>query len=217
MNAVPGKSIHLDIVSDVVCPWCFIGYRRLERAMQELEGRISFQIQWRPFELNPHMGPDGEEVMEHLMRKYGQTRKAISASRERIVAIGADLGIDLGGRYERRIYNTFAAHQALHWAREEGRETEFNLALFHEYFEKGNNPSDPQVLSRVAVSLAMDGGRVYEIVAAGLYAEAVRAEQQHYLALGIHSVPAFIGGGKFLISGAQEPAVLVAALQKLAA
>lgn len=210
-------TVALDIVSDVVCPWCYIGYRRLERAMVELEGRIGFAIQWRPFELNPQMGPDGEDVMEHLTAKYGQTREAMTATAERISGIAAELGIDLKGRYGGRIYNTFGAHQALFWAREQGCETEFQLGLFAEYFERGHDPSSPETLARVAQSLGLDGAEVCASVASGLHADAVRAEQRRYLDLGIHSVPAFIVEGKYLISGAQEPAVLVGAFEKLAA
>ncbi len=217
MTVATATTITLDIVSDVVCPWCYIGYRRLEQAMSQLDGHIGFEIRWRPFELNPQMGPEGEDVMDHLTRKYGQTREAMTAAGKRIAAIAVDLGINLSGRYQGRIYNTFDAHQALHWAREQGVETAFQLGLFNAYFERNLNPSAPAVLAEVAESLGLDGAEVCTAVDSGRYAEAVRTEQQRYLALGIHSVPAFIANRKVLVSGAQEPPVLVSAFLKLAA
>jgi len=209
-------SIKLDIVSDVVCPWCVIGYKRLQLAMQELAGEISFEIDWHPFELNPQMPPEGEDGTEHLMRKYGISAEQVAENRERIAATGRDLGFTFRMGEGRRIYNTFDAHRVLHWARGQGRQTELSLALFEAYFSGGQNPSDPAVLRRVAESVGLDGEEVASIVAGDRYAREVREEEERYTSAGIHAVPAYIINGQYLISGGQEPATFVKAFRHIA-
>jgi predicted DsbA family dithiol-disulfide isomerase len=209
--------MRLDIISDVVCPWCLIGYKRLERAMQELAGEMSFEIEWHPFELNPDMPPEGENSGEHIMRKYGLDREQMQENRERIAGIARSLGVDFNTADGRRIYNTFDAHRVLHWAREQGKQMTFKLALFHEYFVEGHNPSDPGVLQRVAESLGLDAGEATAIIGSDRYADAVRAEEEQFISAGIRAVPAFIINQKYLISGGQEPATFVSAFRKIAA
>lgn len=211
------KTIKLDIVSDVVCPWCAIGYKRLERAMETLGEELRFEIDWHPFELNPQMAPEGENASEHLMRKYSLNPEQLEANRARIAGIGQELGIEFGSGGERRIFNTFDAHRVLYWARLQGQQTAFNLALFQEYFTDGHDPADPAVLRRVAESLGLDGAEVDAILSSDRYAKEVRTEEQRYLDAGIHSVPAYIVNGKYLISGGQEPATFVSAFRQIAA
>lgn len=209
--------MRLDIVSDVVCPWCLIGYKRLELAMQELAGEMSFEIEWHPFELNPNMPPEGENSGEHIMRKYGLDREQAQQNRDRIAGIARDLGVEFSTADDRRIYNTFDAHRVLHWAREQGKQTPFKLALFHEYFVETNDPSDPEVLRRVATSLGLDGDEAAAIAGSDRYADAVRAEEEQFVSAGISAVPAFIINQKYLISGGQEPATFISAFRKIAA
>lgn len=211
------QTIRLDIVSDVVCPWCAIGYKRLEQAMAALADEFSFQIEWHPFELNPDMPPEGEPVSEHIQRKYGLSEQAQVENRERIAAIAKGLGLDFYEGAERRIYNTFDAHRLLYWAREQGRQTELELALFNEYFSANNDPSAMEVLRRAAEAVGLDGGEAEMIVGSGRYAEEVRAEQRQFQAAGISAVPAFIVNGKYLISGGQEPATFINAFRQIAA
>lgn len=210
-------AIRLDIVSDVVCPWCVIGYKRLELAMQELAGEMQFEIDWQPFELNPDLPPEGENATEHLMRKYGISREQAEENRNRIAAIGRELGFEFQTGGERRIYNTFDAHRVLHWAREQGQQTPLSLALFHAYFTEGRNPSDPAVLREAAEAQGLDGAEVEAIVASDRYAQEVRAAEQRYVAAGIRGVPAYVINRQYLISGGQEPATFIQAFRQIAA
>lgn len=209
------KVFTLDIVSDVVCPWCAIGYKRLEQAMNTLKGEIEFQIDWHPFELNPQMPPEGEEIFEHLARKYGLTRDAALQNQAQIASLGQELGLNFQFGPERRIHNTFDAHRILHWARTHNKQTEFYLALFDEYFGKGNNPAAPEVLVRVADELGLNAQEASDVVASDRYAEEVRAEQRQYQQ-GIQAVPGFIVNQTYLISGAQDPDTLVRAFRDIA-
>lgn len=210
-------AIRLDIVSDVVCPWCVIGYKRLELAMQELAGEMQFEIDWQPFELNPDLPPEGENATEHLMRKYGISREQAEENRNRIAAIGRELGFEFQAGGERRIYNTFDAHRVLHWAREQGQQTPLSLALFHAYFTEGRNPSDPAVLREAAEAQGLDGAEVEAIVANDRYTQEVRAAEQRYVAAGIRGVPAYVINRQYLISGGQEPATFIQAFRQIAA
>lgn len=207
----------LDIVSDVVCPWCFIGYRRLQKAMDVLADEMSFELVWHPFELNPDLPAEGEPIDEHLRRKYGIGPEQLRENQARIAAIGKDLGIEFYAAGDRRIYNTFDAHRVLHWAREQGQGQALNLALFQEYFVHGRNLSDPAVLRQCAESVGLDGQEVERIVASDRYAEAVRAEEREYMQAGISAVPAFIVNRSYLISGGQEPETFVRIFRQIAA
>lgn len=210
------RDIRIDIVSDVVCPWCYIGYRRLNVAMEELAGEMRFDIEWHPFELNPDMPPEGEDAGEHLMRKYGMNREQLQLNRDRLVSVARDLGISINPG-ERRIYNTFDAHRVLRWAASQGQQTAFEMALFKAYFADGLNPSDPAVLRSIAESLGLSGDEAESIAGSDRYADEVRAEERQYVAAGIQAVPAYIIDRKYLISGGQEPATFVSALRRIAA
>ena len=210
------QTLKIDIVSDVVCPWCVIGYKRLEIAMEELRDELAFDIDWHPFELNPDMPPEGENIVDHITRKYGTTAEASAQTRQRIAQIGEDLGFEFRMTDDRRIYNTFDAHRVLHWAREQGVQLAFNLALFEAYFTHGENPADPDVLRRIASALGLDDSAVTAILDGDDHAEAVRREEAVYTEAGIHAVPAYIINEKYLISGGQEPATFVRAFRSIA-
>lgn len=207
------QTIRVDIISDIVCPWCFIGWRQLERAL-ELAG-LEGDIRWHPFELNPAMGPEGEDIADHMARKYGATSEQSAVSRSQMKAIAEPLGIDFSGR-SKRIWNTFAAHQLLHWARETGRQTALKLALFHAYFSKGENVGDRDVLLRAVEAVGLDRAEAAAVLADGRHAGAVRAIEQRWQEMGITGVPAMILAEKGLMMGAQEPERLAIALKKMA-
>lgn len=211
------SQLRIDIVSDVVCPWCYIGYKRLQQAMNTLADEMTFEIAWHPFELNPDMVPEGEPIDEHIQRKYGMPPEQAAENRERLSAVGKSLGIDFHPSGDRRIYNTFDAHKVLQWAREQGRDTDFSLALFEAHFEQGKNPSDPAVLQAVARSLDMPSDEIPEVLTSERYASAVREEAQTYRQAGIQAVPAYIINNSYLISGGQEPATFVQAFKQIAA
>ncbi len=209
------QTLKLDIVSDVVCPWCIIGHKRLEIAMDELRNEMRFEIDWHPFELNPDMPPEGENIVDHVIRKYGITEEDSERNRTMLAGIGRGLGFAFNISPERRIYNTFDAHRVLHWAREQGRQQALNMELFREYFTEGNNPSDPEVLRRAAGSVSLDADEAAAIAASDRYADAVRAEERIYQDAGISAVPTFIVNERYMISGAQEPEMLVKAFRQI--
>jgi predicted DsbA family dithiol-disulfide isomerase len=214
MNASP-KTLKIDFVSDVVCPWCAIGLASLETALKKLDGEIGAELHFHPFELNPQMGPEGEDIVEHLGRKYGIDAAQIERNREAIRARGAAVGFRFGDRG--RTWNTLDAHRLLHWAGLEGRQHELKRELLAAYHGDAENPSDPEVLVRRAAAAGLDAERAREVLASGAYADEVRAEERRWQELGIHSVPAVIVNDRHLISGGQPPEVFEQALRQIAA
>ncbi|MBT1451266.1 DsbA family oxidoreductase [Glaciecola sp. XM2] len=209
------QKLRIDIVSDVSCPWCIIGYKALEQALSQLTDSVKADIHWQPFELNPNMLTEGEDVDEHLMNKYRIDEKQIMANRENIHQRGLSVGYEFGHRGGGRIYNTFDAHRLLHWAAEEGKQTELKLALFDLYFKDGGNPSDHEQLVVAAGSVGLDVQRAKSILASDEYSQEVRKQQTFYQQHGISSVPAVIVNNKHLISGGQPTSVFVQALTQI--
>ena len=208
------KRIQVDIISDVVCPWCYIGYRQLERAL-EIAG-LEGDIRWHPFELNPGMASEGEDTAEHIARKYGATPEQSAANRHHMKSIAEPLGIDFSGR-SKRIWNTFEAHQLLHWAQASGQQTALKLKLFEAYFTAGANVSDREVLLNAAEAAGLSREEAAAVLADSRYAEPVRALEARWGEMGITGVPAMILAEKGLVMGAQEPERLAIALGKMAA
>lgn len=211
------KSMKIDFVSDVSCPWCVIGLSALQQASTRLADEISVDLHFQPFELNPQMPPEGQDIGEHLSEKYGATPEQLESNREAIRARGAELGFTFGMGKRNRIYNTFDAHRLLHWAELEGRQLALQQALFKAYFTDGENPSDHAVLARIAGEVGLDAARAQQILASDAYSEAVRTQEAHYLNSGIHSVPAIIINDRHLIQGGQPVEVFEQALRQLAA
>jgi predicted DsbA family dithiol-disulfide isomerase len=209
------KTLKIDFVSDVVCPWCAIGLASLEQALRSVDGEIGVAMQFHPFELNPQMGPEGEDIVEHLSHKYGISAAQIEHNREAIRQRGAAVGFRFGSRD--RTWNTFDAHRLLHWAGLEGRQHELKRELLNAYHGDGENPADHEVLVRRAEAAGLDPQQAREVLASGAYADAVRAEEQHWLQMGIHSVPAVVVNDRHLISGGQPPEVFEQALRQIAA
>src|SRR2546422_8689804 len=217
-------SLKIDFVSDVSCPWCVIGLKSLDQALANVAGDISAELHFQPFELNPQMGPQGQEITEHITQKYGITPEQAHANRENIRARGAQLGFkfsmaDEPGGGRSRIYNTFDAHRLLHWAELQGvgKQKALKEALFKAYFTDGQSPGSHEVLARVAGEVGLDAARAREILASGDYADEAREREQFYLSQGIHSVPAAIINGPHLISGGLPAEVFEQALRQIAA
>ncbi|MFO1273043.1 MAG: DsbA family oxidoreductase [Rubrivivax sp.] len=208
------QPLKIEFVSDVVCPWCAIGLASLEQALDRLGPEVAVELSFQPFELNPQMGPEGEDIDEHLVKKYGGTPAQFEASRANIRARGAALGFTFGQRT--RIWNTFDAHRLLHWAGLEGRQHELKRALLEAYHGQGRNPADPAVLAEVAAAVGLDGARAAQILATDEFAAEVRAEEQQWLRLGIHSVPSVVVNRRHLIQGGQPPEVFEQALREIA-
>jgi predicted DsbA family dithiol-disulfide isomerase len=160
-----GALMKIDFVSDVSCPWCAIGLNALEQALQRLDGEVDAHIHFQPFELNPQMGAEGQDIDEHLGEKYGATPEQSARNREAIRERGASVGFTFGMDKRNRIYNTFDAHRLLHWAAEEGKQRELKHALFKAYFTDGENPASHEVLVRLAGEAGLDSERAREILA----------------------------------------------------
>jgi len=214
MSTPPAK-IRIDIVSDVVCPWCVIGYKQLQEALSRLEGAVEAEIHWHPFELNPMMPPEGQELREHMGQKYGTNRQQSDAARDRLGKVGDSLGFSFNFYEGQRIYNTFLAHQLLKWAEQKGKQSELELALFESYFSKQENVGDEKVLAEVAGRAGLDKAQAAAVLEDGRYAADVRDHQRFWLSKGIQAVPSFILDRRYLIPGAQNPDVFVAAIEKL--
>lgn len=214
MNASP--PLRIDFVSDVSCPWCAVGLASLQQALAALDGEVTAEIHFQPFELNPQMPPEGEDSTEHLARKYGSSAEQIDANREAIRARGAALGFTFNMDRRSRVYNTFDAHRLLHWAELEDRHIALKHALLRAYFTDGEDVSSHETLARLAGEAGLDISRAREILAADTYAEEVRAQEQFFMGRGVHSVPATIVNGQHLISGGQPPEAFEQALRQIA-
>ncbi|OEY67288.1 DsbA family oxidoreductase [Marinobacter sp. X15-166B] len=211
------KKMRIDIVSDIACPWCAIGYARLERAMAQLAATYEFSVQWHAFELNPDHRGAGEPILPALARKYGRSEAEMRANQNQMMAIAGELGLNFDKLQERLTCNTFDAHRLVKWAGEQGRQTEMKQALFEAYFGRAENVADHDLLANCAVTLGLDAAEARAMLATDRYAEAVRQDQATYRKAGITAVPAFIINDQYLISGAQEPGTLVTTLQEIGA
>ncbi len=209
--------LRIDFVSDVSCPWCAVGLASLQQALATLDGEVTAEIHFQPFELNPQMPPEGEDSTEHLANKYGISAAQIATNREAIRARGAALGFTFNMDQRSRVYNTFDAHRLLHWAELEDRHIAFKQALLRAYFTDGEDVSSHETLARLAGEAGLDVPRAREILAAGTYADEVRTQEQLFMSRGVHSVPATIINGQHLISGGQPPEAFEQALRQIAA
>jgi predicted DsbA family dithiol-disulfide isomerase len=209
--------LKIDFVSDVSCPWCVVGLRALEQALDNLGGEVTADLHFQPFELNPDMPAGGQDIVEHLTQKYGSTQEQIAQAQQGIQSRGAELGFKFDMDKRSRIYNTFDAHRLLHWAELEGRQHALKRALFTAYFTEGRNPSDHEVLIDVAKQVGLDPVRAREILASDLYANEVRERALFYREHGIQAVPSVIVNNKYVIQGGQPVAVFEQALRKIAA
>jgi len=211
-------TLQIDFVSDVSCPWCAIGLGALEAAVARVAPGIAVELRFQPFELNSAMAPEGQDITEHIQQKYGSTLEQQLEMRETIRLRGESVGFTFGAGQRRRIYNTFDAHRLLHWAELESAERQRALkkALLKAYFTDGENPSDHEVLVRVAAGVGLDAVRAREILAGDAYAADVRARERQYTDAGIHSVPAIIINNEHLISGGQPVEVFERALRQIA-
>jgi len=209
--------LKIDFVSDVSCPWCVIGLRSLQQALRNTGTDVIADLHFQPFELNPQMAPEGQDIAEHITQKYGSTPEQQAQNQEAIRARGAALGFVFNLDLRSRIYNTFDAHRLLHWAELEGRQSELKQGLFTTYFTDGRDPSDREVLVEVAAQAGLDPERAREVLATDLYAREVREREQFYQQQGIHAVPSVIVNDRYLIQGGQPAEVFEQALRKIAA
>jgi predicted DsbA family dithiol-disulfide isomerase len=221
-----GRRLVVDIWSDVMCPWCLIGYGQLQKALAELEGEITAEVRWRPFELNPQMPPEGEEQEAHLQRKYGRPAEEGERLRGQMKAIAEQAGVSLSydGADEAAppamMWNTRDCHKLLAFALDEAGaavQTPLKLLLFRAHFNERRNLSDRQVLLDIAAAAGLHREAAKAALDdPGLEARVVAEEAQAW-DMNIAGVPAMVVEGKFLIPGAQTPEVYVNALRRIVA
>ncbi|WP_345816453.1 DsbA family oxidoreductase [Paraburkholderia sp. PREW-6R] len=209
----PRQALKIDFVSDIACPWCAIGLASLARSLENLGESVDVKMAVHPFELNPAMGPAGENIVEYLGKKYGRTPEQIAQTQATIRERGESVGFIFGPR--ERTYNTFDAHRLLYWAGIEGKQVDLKAALMQAYHGEGKNPSDRAVLVEAARSVGLDAAKASAVLESGDYADEVRAEEEKYQALGIQSVPAIIFNDRYLVSGGQPVEVFDEVIQKV--
>lgn len=209
------NKIQIDIVSDIACPWCAIGYARLEQAMEQLHSEYEFTVQWHAFELRPDHGSEGQPLFPALAQKYGKSEEEMRANQSNMMEIAKGLGLNFDKLQERMTYNTFDAHRLVKWAGEHGQQTAVKKSLFDAYFGKGLDISDHSTLLNCVEALGLDRENAKQVLESDQYAVEVREEEAVYQQSGVTSVPAYIINNKYLISGAQEPATLVQAFKNI--
>jgi predicted DsbA family dithiol-disulfide isomerase len=206
----------VEIWSDVVCPWCYIGKRRFEEALGRFDGRDDVAVTWRSFELDPDAPPVGVDVLEHLAAKYGVSTGEAVAMQHRVTQAAAGEGLEYHlDRTQRG--NSFDAHRLLHLAKEHGRQGELEERLFRAYFTDGEPIGDIAVLRTLATDAGLPDGEVDDVLGSDRYAEAVRDDQRTAQELGCRGVPFFVVDRRYGAAGAQDPAVLLELLEKAAA
>ncbi len=197
------QPMRIDFISDVVCPWCVIGLKALEQALARTSDVVTPEIHFQPFELNPGMPPEGQNIAEHVMQKYGADPERSKGTRELIRNSAEALGFAIRTGPDSRIWNTFDAHRLLHWAELEGRQAALKMALFTAYFTEGRNPGDVEVLVDAAAAAGLDRDAARAVFASGAYADEVRRDAARWRNEGISAVPTVIINGKYAVTGGQ--------------
>ena len=212
------EPLRIDFVSDVSCPWCAVGLASLQQALARVP-EVPVELHIQPFELNPHLGREGEDALGHLMEKYGISAEQARANGEVIARRGAELGFTFDLDKRRRVYNTFDAHRLLHWVGLEGqgRQQMLKHRLLRAYFAEGQDVGDHAVLAQLAEAVGLDGERARAILASDAYADDVRLHEQFFAAHGIQAVPSVIFDRRLLVQGGQPPEVFEQALRHAAA
>ena len=206
--------VDIQVYSDVVCPWCFVGRKRLEKAVQLLDGKHEVRVTWKPYQLNPWIAAEGMERAEYRKMKFGSAERS-SGMDARLVEAGSGEGIDF--RFDRiaRTPNTLAAHRLIWLAEQQGRQIEVVDALFQAYFTDGKDIGNVTQLTELAVAAGLDADTVTTFLAAEDGLTEVQAEEEAGRQLGIDGVPFFLLAGKYGVSGAQPAEVLVDVIERV--
>jgi len=209
------KKIQLDIISDVVCPWCVIGYKNLQSAIDELGVADKIELQWQPFELNPLMPPEGQDLREHVAEKYGSSAEESKQARINISQRGAEVGFTFNFFDEMKIVNTRDAHILLEYAHELGIQTELKLRLFSAAFTEQKDISNRDTLLNEAVQVGLDIKKANERLQETHYRDEVIQQEKYWQKLGISAVPAVVFNRTSAMSGAQPIEAYKQALTEL--
>ncbi|WP_028775299.1 DsbA family oxidoreductase [Shewanella waksmanii] len=209
------NKIKLDIISDVVCPWCIVGYKHLEAAIAELGLEDQVEIEWQPFELNPDMPAQGEELRAHLARKYGSNREDSDNARAAITQRGADYGFEFNFYDDMHIVNTLDAHVLLELAQQMGLQTQLKLRLFSAYFSEKKDVSDRKVLINEAVAVGINREQAAELLADTQARRQIKAKIGQWQQMGISGVPTVVFNRNSAVTGAQPQATFKQILLEL--
>lgn len=206
----------IEVYSDVICPWCYVGKRRLERALKQWNGAVPVKLSWRPFQLNPTMPRDGMDRRQYLDAKFGSPGAA-QAIYGQVARAGAEEGIPFAFEGIARTPNTFSAHRLIWLAGRHGKQDEMVEVLFRSYFLEGGDIGNPEILSQAAGHAGLGPTEVETFLVSNEGIEAVKAEEATGRRLGIHAVPYFVLNGTAALSGAQPPEQFIAALKQIEA
>ncbi len=211
------QSISVDVVSDVVCPWCFIGQKRLDKAVAEVP-EVEVDIQWRPFQLDPTIPAEGMDRKRYMLGKFGSEER-IEQIHRRVEGVGAEVGIDFAFDAIKVAVNTLDAHRVIRWAGTAGKDIQNRLVLrlFQLNFEDGKNIGDHAVLVAAAREADMDASVVETLLPTDADVDAVRKEIETAQRMGVTGVPCFLLEGRYAVMGAQDTDVLVNAIRQVAA
>ena len=206
--------LRIDIVSDVVCPWCVIGFINLQKAMSDLSAEVKFEINWKPYELHPEIPENGYDKKLYMQQKFGDFSGKVSPYKQ-IEQIGKTLGFDFNFSKAERIPNTFNAHRLLWKAKEMGLQTELSEALFKCYFTEGKDIGSKEILLEVAVEVGMDLDTIKSFLDSKEGGQETADEEMNFIEKSIGAVPTYFINEKYIIQGGQEPETFVSFLNKI--
>lgn len=209
-----GEPLAIDVVSDVVCPWCYVGKRRLEQALA-LRSGVAVEVRFRPFQLDPTIPPGGFDRAEYMAKKFPPAQ--LAAAHDRLSEIGREVGIDFHFDRIKRSPNTLDAHRILRWAQPAGTQVALKEALMRLYFVEGEDIGDPALLARIAGEHGLEESRIAALLASDADKQAVQDEIATAVRIGVSGVPFFIFASKFGVSGAQDAATLADVIDRAVA
>ncbi|MEP0211788.1 MAG: DsbA family oxidoreductase [Cellulophaga sp.] len=209
------KKIKIDVVSDVVCPWCAIGYKRLEQAINELKIEDKIELEWQPFELNPNMPAEGQDVEEHITEKYGSTPEQQQESQERMTDFGAELNFKFDYFNGMRMANTFDAHVLLDYAKKQGKQTALKMRLMNAFFGERKDVSNRDILKKELETVGLNTTEAFALLDNEELRTKVRSEEDYWKSLGVNSVPTVVFNRKSALTGAQPVSVYKQVLTEL--
>ena len=207
--------VPLDILSDPICPWCYIGHAQLSRALEAVPNH-PFSVVWHPFMLNPDMPPEGIDRRAYLEAKFGGKERAVAAY-ARVEAAAREAGLDLDLGAIERTPSTLDAHRLIHWADLEGRQTPVAARLFAAYFREGRDIGDRAVLVGIAEAAGLDAAMIERLLATDADVDEIRSRDAHARERGVRGVPTFVVAQRHVVTGAQPPELWIDVAAELTA
>ncbi len=199
------QTIKIEMIHDIVCSWCAIGYRHLQTALHDLEGQVEADLHFLPFELNPDMSPEGEDIVAHLGRRYGWDEERVMTYRRDLIPKGLAAGVHFDFSKRTHYYNTFDAHCLMHWAEQQGRQVELNEVLIPAYHSEGANLADRQALLDLAARAGLDREAARQALVSGELVQPAKQKMARVATYKVRSVPAFIFNETDFVSGSNSP------------